>query len=279
MRCHLAAYALLTPHSLPLTTLQAWVLNESVRSNITFGSPFDAAKYAAVVACCALQEDLEQLHAGDATEVGEQGIVISGGQKQARVALLISESAGVEPRPCDRMQPHDATRLHLQRISLARACYAGADVYLLDDPLSAVDSHVARHLFERCIVGALSGSSRVLVTHKLELLPHADHVVVMRDGRAVFQGTYKELLGSGLDLTALLPKEEVEAGAELAAELSAAAAAAGAGAEGAGAKGDDAKGGGAAVQPEKATRAPGPRAAGDGKLMDAEEHRKYRGAP
>jgi len=89
VRCHLAAYALLTPHSLPLTTLQAWVLNESVRSNITFGSPFDAAKYAAVVACCALQEDLEQLHAGDATEVGEQGIVISGGQKQARVALLI----------------------------------------------------------------------------------------------------------------------------------------------------------------------------------------------
>ena len=92
---------------------QAWVLNESVRSNITFGSAFDAAKYAAVVACCALQEDLDQLHAGDATEVGEQGIVISGGQKQ--------------------------------RISLARACYAQADVYLLDDPLSAVDSHVARH--------------------------------------------------------------------------------------------------------------------------------------
>ena len=92
---------------------QAWVLNESVRSNITFGSAFDAAKYAAVVACCALQEDLDQLHAGDATVVGEQGIVISGGQKQ--------------------------------RISLARACYAQADVYLLDDPLSAVDSHVARH--------------------------------------------------------------------------------------------------------------------------------------
>tara|TARA_B100000795_G_C22703106_1_gene400465 strand:- start:13 stop:549 length:537 start_codon:yes stop_codon:yes gene_type:complete len=175
------------------------------------------------------------------------------------------------------MQPHDAARLYPQRISLARACYAGADVYLLDDPLSAVDSHVARHLFEQCIVGALGGSSRVLVTHKLELLPHADHVVVMRDGRAAFQGTYKELLSSGLDLTALLPKEEVEAGAELAAELSAAAAAS-AGAEGAGAKGGDAKGGGAAVQPEKATSAPGPRAAGDGKLMDVEEHSKYRGA-
>ena len=173
------------------------------------------------------------------------------------------------------MQPHDAARLYLQRISLARACYAGADVYLLDDPLSAVDSHVARHLFEQCIVGALGGSSRVLVTHKLELLPHADHVVVMRDGRAAFQGTYKELLSSGLDLTALLPKEEVEAGAELAAELSAAAAAS-AGAEGAGAKGGDAKGGGVAVQPEKATSAPRPRAAGDGKLMDVEEHSKYR---
>ena len=175
------------------------------------------------------------------------------------------------------MQSHDAARLYPQRISLARACYAGADVYLLDDPLSAVDSHVARHLFEQCIVGALSGSSRILVTHKLELLPHADHVVVMRDGRAVFQGTYKELLSSGLDLTALLPKEEVEAGAELAAELSAVGAE-GAGAKGGDAKGGDAKGGGAAVQPEKATRAPGPRAVGDGKLMDVEEHRKYRGA-
>lgn len=107
----------------------------------------------------------------------------------------------------------------------------------------------------------------MLVTHKLELLPHADHVVVMRDGRAAFQGTYKELLSSGLDLTALLPKEEVQlqAEAEAEAELSAAAAAdAGAGAL-------DVKGGGAAVQPEKATRAPGPPAAGDGKLMDAEE--------
>ena len=175
--------------------------------------------------------------------MGEQGIVISGGQKQ--------------------------------RISLARACYAQADVYLLDDPLSAVDSHVARHLFEQCIVGALGGTSRVLVTHKLELLPHADHVVVMRDGRAAFQGTYKELLSSGLDLTALLPKDELEA-AELAAAPSAAAAAAGAGAEGAaakggGAEGGDAKGGGAAGGAEKGTRAPAQRAAGDGKLMDAEE--------
>ena len=154
---------------------QAWVLNDSVRGNILFGSEFDEERYADVVRCCALEEDMRQLHSGDATEVGENGIVISGGQKQ--------------------------------RISLARATYAGADILLLDDPLSAVDSHVARHLFEECIVGKLAGTTRVLVTHKLELLPHADHIIVMKEGRVAFEGTYRELLGSGLDLTELLPSD------------------------------------------------------------------------
>jgi ATP-binding cassette, subfamily C (CFTR/MRP), member 1 len=118
--------------------------------------------------------------------VGEQGIVISGGQKQ--------------------------------RISLARAAYSSADIFLLDDPLSAVDSHVAKHLFERCIVGFLGGTTRVLVTHKLELLPRADHIVVMREGRAIFQGTYDALLSSGLDLTSLLPaaKNSAESEADMA---------------------------------------------------------------
>ena len=112
---------------------QAWVLNDSVRGNILFGAAYDEARYDEVVRICALREDLQQLHSGDATEVGEQGIVISGGQKQ--------------------------------RISLARATYCAPDILLLDDPLSAVDSHVARHLFEQCIVGRLASTTRVLVTH------------------------------------------------------------------------------------------------------------------
>ena len=187
---------------------QAWVLNDSVRGNILFGAAYDAERYARVVRCCALEDDLRQLHSGDATEVGEQGIVISGGQKQ--------------------------------RIALARAAYAGGDLYLLDDPLSAVDSHVARHLFEQCVSGALAGSTRVLVTHKLELLPRADHVVVLASGRVAFEGTYKALLSSGLDLTQLLPPEEAAAD-DGAAEAVGGGAAAAESAGGAAEKGKDSK--------------------------------------
>ncbi|GAV06290.1 hypothetical protein RvY_16304 [Ramazzottius varieornatus] len=130
----------------------AWIQNLTVRENILFGMGFDEERYQTVVDACALLSDFDILPAGDATEIGERGINLSGGQKQ--------------------------------RINIARAVYADADVYVLDDPLSAVDAHVAKHIFEHVIGpnGLLRGKSRLLVTHGAQFLPQADGVVFLRDG-------------------------------------------------------------------------------------------------
>lgn len=96
---------------------EAWTFCASVRENILFGAPFNEAKYREVVRVCALERDMQQFPANDATIVGERGVMLSGGQKT--------------------------------RITLARALYNEADIYLLDDPLSAVDTHVAKHIFQK----------------------------------------------------------------------------------------------------------------------------------
>ncbi|KAL4457987.1 hypothetical protein ABPG75_012852 [Micractinium tetrahymenae] len=139
---------------------QAWIINASVKKNVTFGKEFDEARWQQCVEACCLATDLEILPAGADTEIGEKGINLSGGQKQ--------------------------------RVSLARALYQDADVYVLDDPLSAVDVHVGRHIFERFITGAAAGRTRLLVTNQLQYTPHADRVVVLGGGRVVAQGTYEE---------------------------------------------------------------------------------------
>ncbi|KAF7246569.1 hypothetical protein EG68_09560, partial [Paragonimus skrjabini miyazakii] len=128
---------------------QAWCLNATVRDNILFGRPLEWEFYEQTVTCCCLQADLEQLPNGDLTEIGERGINLSGGQKQ--------------------------------RISLARAVYQRSDIYLLDDPLSAVDSHVANSLFRDVIgpSGLLKHSTRILVTHRLIKLQQADQIVTL----------------------------------------------------------------------------------------------------
>ncbi|GFR76865.1 multidrug resistance-associated protein 1 [Elysia marginata] len=143
---------------------EAWILNASLRDNLVFGSEYDSKRYKKVIDACALKDDLKVLAAGDRTEIGEKGINLSGGQKQ--------------------------------RVSLARAVYDQADIYLLDDPLSAVDAHVGKHIFNHVIGhhGMLAGKTRVLVTHGIHWLPLVDNVVVLRDGRVSEQGTYKELL-------------------------------------------------------------------------------------
>lgn len=120
------------------------------------GEAFEPAQYRVAVDVAQLLPDLEMLPNGDATEIGDRGVTLSGGQKQ--------------------------------RVSIARAVYADADVYLLDDPLSAVDSHVGRALFERCIRGVLSGKTVVLVTNALQYLPYADNVLWMEGGRVRAQG-------------------------------------------------------------------------------------------
>ena len=142
---------------------QAWIMNATLQENILFGLPMDQQLYAAVLAASDLQEDLALLPAGDQTEIGEKGINLSGGQKQ--------------------------------RVSLSRAAYARADVYLLDDPLSAVDPKVAGHIFQHLIgpEGLLRGATRLLVTHRLENLDQVDQLLLMREGEIVEQGTYADL--------------------------------------------------------------------------------------
>ncbi|CAL8146550.1 unnamed protein product [Orchesella dallaii] len=143
---------------------QAWIQNGSVRDNILFGKPYDTQKYRRVVEACALGPDLEILAAGDKTEIGEKGINLSGGQKQ--------------------------------RIALARAVYSNASVYLMDDPLSAVDAHVGKHIFEKVIgpKGLLRRKTRLLVTHGIGNLPLMNNIFVMFEGRISEEGTYQQLL-------------------------------------------------------------------------------------
>uniref|UniRef100_A0A672VBH8 ATP binding cassette subfamily C member 3 n=1 Tax=Strigops habroptila TaxID=2489341 RepID=A0A672VBH8_STRHB len=143
---------------------QAWIQNATLKDNILFGQAPNEQKYQNVLEACALKTDLEVLPGGDQTEIGEKGINLSGGQRQ--------------------------------RVSLARAVYSNSDIYLLDDPLSAVDSHVARHIFDKVIGpdGVLKGKTRILVTHGISFLPQVDHIVVLGDGKISEMGSYQDLL-------------------------------------------------------------------------------------
>lgn len=146
---------------------QPWMQNQTVRQNITFGKRFDEYFYNRVLDACALYKDLSVLPFGDMTEIGEKGINLSGGQKA--------------------------------RISLARAVYQNYDVYLLDDPMSAVDSHVAAQLFSAVIgpQGMLRNKTRILATNELSFLKHSDLIYVMKNGRIDRGGSYSELMQSG----------------------------------------------------------------------------------
>ncbi|XP_062546111.1 multidrug resistance-associated protein 1 isoform X14 [Armigeres subalbatus] len=143
---------------------QAWIQNATLQDNIIFGKALDTKLYNKVIAACALKPDIEMLPGGDQTEIGEKGINLSGGQKQ--------------------------------RVSLARAVYSDADVYFLDDPLSAVDSHVGKHIFEQVIGenGLLAKKTRVLVTHGITYLPNTNVIYVMKDGEISESGSYQELM-------------------------------------------------------------------------------------
>ncbi|KAJ1946355.1 hypothetical protein FBU59_002048, partial [Linderina macrospora] len=146
---------------------QAWLLNDTIRGNIIFGLPYDEARYKDVVRMCALARDFEIFDAGDMTEVGERGVALSGGQKQ--------------------------------RISLARAVYSPARHVVMDDCLSAVDAHTAKHIYEYCLMApAMVDRTRILVTHAVGLtIKGAAMVVVMQDGRVAAAGSPVEVLRSG----------------------------------------------------------------------------------
>ncbi|KAG8507864.1 Canalicular multispecific organic anion transporter 2 [Galemys pyrenaicus] len=143
---------------------QAWIQNCTLQDNVLFGQSLDPKRYQQALEACALLPDLEVLPGGDQTEIGEKGINLSGGQRQ--------------------------------RVSLARAVYSDADIFLLDDPLSAVDSYVAKHIFDKVIgpEGVLEGKTRVLVTNGLSFLPRTDFIVVLADGQVSEAGSYSALL-------------------------------------------------------------------------------------
>lgn len=151
---------------------EPWLFAGSVRQNILFGLPMDKHHYKTVIRNCSLERDFTLLPYADKTIVGERGISLSGGQRA--------------------------------RINLARAIYKEADIYLLDDPLSAVDTHVGKELFENCIKGYLQGKTVILITHQLQYLKAADHIIILNAGAIQAEGTYSDLKASGLDFAKLL---------------------------------------------------------------------------
>ena len=138
-----------------------WVYSGTVRENIIFGMPFIEEKYNKVIEVCDLDKDFQSFPKRDLTEIGQRGVILSGGQRA--------------------------------RVSLARAIYSDADIYLLDDPLSAVDAKVGKHLFDRCIKEFLAQRVRILVTHQLQVLKHTDNIVMLQNGSIVFQGNYHQM--------------------------------------------------------------------------------------
>ncbi|RXG47203.1 hypothetical protein VDGE_20419 [Verticillium dahliae] len=144
----------------------AWLQNATIRENILFGRSFDKELYSRVTHACALEADFALLPHGDLTEIGEKGITLSGGQKQ--------------------------------RVNIARAIYSDAGIVLLDDPLSAVDAHVGRHIFNQAISGLLHGKCCVLVTHQLQVLRRCDRVIWMTNGLIEAFDKYDGLLESSI---------------------------------------------------------------------------------
>nr|POF11973.1 abc transporter c family member 3 [Quercus suber] len=165
-----------------------WIQSGTIEQNILFGKEMEREKYEWILEVCSLKKDLEILSFGDQTLIGERGINLSGGQKQ--------------------------------RVQIARALYQDADIYLFDDPFSAVDAHTGSHIFKECLLGVLSSKTVIYITHQVEFLPAADLIFVMKDGRVTQAGKYNDILNSGTDFMelvgahekALLALDSVEAG-------------------------------------------------------------------
>lgn len=150
----------------------AWIQNTTVKQNVVFGREFDEKWYNTVIDACALRPDFEILPNGDMTEIGERGITISGGQKQ--------------------------------RLNIARAIYFNADIVLMDDPLSAVDAHVGRHIMDNAICGLLQDKCRVLATHQLHILHRVDRIIWMKDGNIYKMATFRELIDGDVEFQNLM---------------------------------------------------------------------------
>ena len=141
---------------------EAWIQNNTVQNNILFYQPYNAEKYQKILDLCELKQDLNSLTGGDLTEIGEKGVNLSGGQKA--------------------------------RISLARAMYCDNDIYILDDPISALDAHVGKNIMHNCIINYLKDKTRILATHALQYTSFADRIYYMKNGEINWEGTYEELI-------------------------------------------------------------------------------------
>ncbi|KAK8651747.1 hypothetical protein V6N13_141333 [Hibiscus sabdariffa] len=149
-----------------------WIRSGKIEENILFGKEMDRERYDGVLEACALRKDLEIFPFGDQTIIGERGINLSGGQKQ--------------------------------RIQIAHALYQDADIYLFDDPFSAVDAHTGSHLFKEVLLRSLSSKTVIYVTHQVEFLPPADLILVMEGGRITQAGKYNDILNSGTEFMKLV---------------------------------------------------------------------------
>ncbi|MBA0651987.1 hypothetical protein Goklo_019277 [Gossypium klotzschianum] len=158
----------------------AWIQTGTIQDNILFGSAMDRQRYEETLERCSLVKDLQSFPYGDLAEIGERGVNLSGGQKQ--------------------------------RIQLARALYQDADIYLLDDPFSAVDAHTATSLFNEYVMEALSGKAVLLVTHQVDFLPAFDSVLLMSDGEILQAAPYHHLLDSSREFQDLVNAHKETAG-------------------------------------------------------------------
>ncbi|KAG0705743.1 ABC protein [Suillus ampliporus] len=151
----------------------AWIQNATLRDNVIFGRPFEEDKFWRVLETACLLPDLQLFPDGDLTEIGEKGINLSGGQKQ--------------------------------RVNIARALYSEPEIVIFDDPLSAVDAHVGKSLFQNAILGALRnrGVTVILVTHAIHFLSQVDYIHTMTNGVITESGTYDELISRGGDFARL----------------------------------------------------------------------------
>ncbi|KAF9194834.1 hypothetical protein BGZ51_007054 [Haplosporangium sp. Z 767] len=150
----------------------AWIQNATIRDNILFDTPFDEDRYWKVIKACCLEKDLDLFPFGDLTEIGERGVNLSGGQKA--------------------------------RLSLARSVYFNAGMVIMDDPLSAVDAHVGKRLWQDCVLDELKGRTRIIATHQLHVLPDVDYIICMKNGIITEEGTFKDLMAKGTDFNELM---------------------------------------------------------------------------
>ena len=141
---------------------ESWIQNNTVKNNILFYRPYEQEKYEKILELCELYQDINTFPGLDETEIGEKGINLSGGQKA--------------------------------RVSLARAMYSDGDIYILDDPLSALDAHVGKKIMNNCILGYLKRKTRILITHALQYISTADKILYIEKGKITWEGKYNELI-------------------------------------------------------------------------------------